>query len=342
VDQLRPARARFGEGRRSVLSGPVVWGIAALFIVVHGLVAFADPAPGTDLGAEWGTFLAISAAAIWLAMDSPNPLPEFRAVGILALFGVAEGFAVLQAPPTVHMPFVSWHIGAITLLLLVLAVRGHVTYAWLAFGGIAVATVVWAVAGGQGVDAGVSLVIRHAGTLLGGTLFAIGLRRVSNSLAALHEERAQHAFSEAAAIAALEEREAQLVRVNAMARPLLRRLALRRALNTDERAECLQVEASLRDAMRARSLFAEPVIAAARAARGRGVEVTLLDDSGDQPPAQLAQVASVVANELGSASEGRFTARLLPAGRGDVATIVVDAREQRMLMVAADGSVRTA
>jgi hypothetical protein len=326
--------------RRLELRWPVLQAIAGLFIFVHGMVAFVDPAVNANLALEAGTLLAVAAAAIWLSLDAPNPLPRFRTVGILALCGIAEVLQLFQAPPANPLPFLSWHIGAITLLLLVLAVRGHPALAWFAYGYIVAGTIVWALGHGMSLAEGVSLVVRHAGTLLAGTLFAIGMRRSARSLAALHKERQAQAFAEAAATAAIDEREAQLHRVNAMARPLLEQLARRPDLSDDERADCLQVEASLRDAMRARLLFVEPVISAARAARRRGVEVMLLDDSGDQPPADLPAVVRVIATELDSVDTGAFTARLLPSDRGDRATIVIDSSSQRMLVVAADGTAR--
>jgi hypothetical protein len=92
-------------------------------------------------------------------------------------------------------------------------------------------------------------------------------------------------------------------------------------------AEGRLVEASLRDAMRGRALFREPVITAAREARIRGVEVILLDDSGDDVPAQIDTLACTVAGELSILQRGRLTARIWPAGRDTIASIVIEAEQ---------------
>lgn len=311
----------------------------ALFIFVHFILAFADDESLSGLPLEVTSFLAVSAAAVMLIRPTPDRLPRGRTTVILALCSLAAVLMRFQVDPDAAPPFAHWHLGAITMILLVLAVRGRPGYAWFGYVVMAAISIVWALAGGLGIGVGVGLVIRHAGTLLAGTLFAVGLRRSARTIEGLNREGNEHVAAEAAAFAALEEREAHLARVNALARPALERLAASQEIDEGERAECLLVEASLRDAMRGRALFIGPVIRAARSARARGVEVTLLDDSRDQPPAQMAVVAHAVAEELDVVRSGRFTARVLPADRPVIATIVVESTEHRMLVVTPDGII---
>jgi NADPH-dependent 2,4-dienoyl-CoA reductase/sulfur reductase-like enzyme len=82
------------------------------------------------------------------------------------------------------------------------------------------------------------------------------------------------------------------------------------------------------------------VLSAARAARERGVEVTLLDDSAAAGGA--AAVAELLARELATIDSGSVTARLQPAGRSELATIVISplGGNARMLTVDRDGRVR--
>jgi signal transduction histidine kinase/riboflavin transporter FmnP len=322
------------------LSTPIARLILGLFVVVHAVLAFSDHESGFVL--ELGAFLGITAAAVWVTRAATDPLPRGRAVGILALLAVSEVMMCLQVPVVGASPFANWHLGAITLLLLILAVRGRPGWAWAGYAGLFSASVTWAVLSGLPAGTGVDLVIRHAGTLLAGTLFAVGLRGSLNALAALNNQLSRTETAEATEIAAIEERQAQLARLNVIARPALERLAEPHDLSDAERADCRLVEASLRDAIRARALFVEPVTSAARAARVRGVDVTLLDDSGDQPPVDIDRVARIVADQLDSAASGRLIARVLPADRPVLATIVVEGAEHRMLAVTPAGDLRDA
>ncbi|TDW30567.1 sensor histidine kinase [Cryobacterium psychrophilum] len=321
-------------------------GILGLFIGVHVLLAVAEwehvgrfpVGPAVDVLA----LLAVSAAGLWSILPARDPFPRSRTLGILGLCGVAGGLMFLHVSPLDERPFAQWHLGAVTLVLVVLVARGRLGWVWVGYAALAVSTVAWGLAYGLSIADGVGLVIRHAGTLLVGTLFAVGLRRSGRSLNVLILDGSQRAAGKAASDAVAKERAVQLARFNALARPALEGLVEPHELSRAEQAECLLVEGSLRDAIRARSLFIEPIVSATRAARSRGVEVTLLDDSGDFQPADVSVLARLVCDELDALNFGRFTARILPSGRVDLATVVVEAVEHRMLVVARDGTARDA
>ncbi|MEB0002157.1 hypothetical protein QN357_04280, partial [Cryobacterium sp. RTC2.1] len=258
---------------------------------------------------------------------------------LLATAGAALASAAVA--PASAQPFAHWAFGAVTLLLVLLATRGRPGPAWAGYGLLVAVGLGWALLNGLGVADGLTLVVRHAATLLAGAVFAVGLTRSTRTLAVLNRERAVSIATTASAEAGVTERESELARVNALARPALERLAGGEDLDPPLRAECLIVEATLRDAIRARTLFVEPVITAARAARLRGVDVTLLDDSGGRPPEALAAVAGLVAGQLDLLDAGRLTARLLPPGRDDVASLVVESTGTRMLTVSPVGKLRT-
>lgn len=332
------ARAELGEPLTLQWTSSLV--IVALFTLVHALLAFGDSSSATNLPITLASYLAACLAAAAIALPAADPLPRRYVTSALVLCAISATLGYSQEWPENPSPFAHWHLGAITIVLVVLTVRGRVRAAWVAYALLFVGTVVWALLHGLGVGAGVAMIIRHAGTLLAGTLFAVGRRRAATRLLATNTARAAAAFTQAQAIAAIEEREAQLARVNAMARPTLERLARAGEMSAAERAECLQIEASLRDAMRGRLLFVDPIIAAARSARARGVEVTLIDDHGDDTSPDLAAVIERVTDELNTIPSGRFTARVLPQGRGDLATIVVDSRTHRMLVIPSEGLVR--
>jgi len=210
---------------------------------------------------------------------------------------------------------------------------------------MAFGSMVFAVHVGLTLGDGLILVSRHAGTLLAGTLFSVALRHSARNLNDLYLDRATRETFVAQIGATAAERQTQLTRLNAMARPSLERLTRTDVVTQGQRDEFLLVEASLRDAIRARCLFVEPIITAARTARSRGVQVVLLDDSGEGVPPSLDSTALIVAGELDRLMHGRLTVRLLPAARSELATIIVDAAaddvsDGRIMLIARDGTVR--
>ncbi len=316
--------------------------ILVMFIGVHALLAFGDQEPLFGLPWEIAGFAAVSVAAILISRSGDDRLPRTVTLAVVALS--SAGAVLVSYPMTAVQgtPFGHWYLGAITLLLVVLAVRGREGLAWIGYLIMSAITIGWALRHGLTVVDGVLLVVRHAGTLLAGTLFAVGLKRSSIILAGLNRARALSGAAAATAVAAIEERESQLARVNVLCRPTLERLARSDEIHSEMRAECLRVEATLRDAMRARALFVEPLVAATRAARLRGVLVTLLDDSGDHPPVRVAEVAAAVADQLNALESGSLTARVLPADRPTIASIVIEARDNRLLVITPDGVLREA
>ncbi|MDY7558703.1 hypothetical protein [Cryobacterium sp. 10C3] len=258
--------------------------LLTVFAAVHLLLAFGDPGPAAGRPLTALGLLLIVAAAAWLLVIVPDPIPRRAPVVVILLATAGAALASAVVAPASAQPFAHWAFGAVTLLLVLLATRGRPGPAWAGYGLLVAVGLGWALLNGLGVADGLTLVVRHAATLLAGAVFAVGLTRSTRTLAVLNRERAVSIATTASAEAGVTERESELARVNALARPALERLAGGEDLDPPLRAECLIVEATLRDAIRARTLFVEPVITAARAARLRGVDVTLLDDSGGRPP----------------------------------------------------------
>jgi hypothetical protein len=329
--------------RHLELHRPRARAVVVLFIVVHAVLAFAETSSLAQLPLIALSFVAVSGAAVLVASPGDDPLGPGRSALVLALCGVAAAGTLSSDCVPCASQFAYWEFGAITLVLVILAVRGRPSAAWSAYAVIFCLTIPWAVHHGAGLGDIAGLLVRHAATLLAGTLFAVGIRRTARSVELINQARASQASEYAETVAAIEEREAQRVRLNAMARPMLERLADSADLDDEDRAASLQVEASLRDAMRGRSLFVEPMISAARAARRRGVEVTLIDDGGDPGRANADAVAAVLARQLDGVATGSFTARLLPDGRADLATVVIATEgRSRMLAVTANLAIRDA
>ncbi|GAA3875947.1 hypothetical protein GCM10022381_18290 [Leifsonia kafniensis] len=355
--------AEYSLGGMQRLSRRAISAALLLFAVVHALLAFGDRDPRGPIVGEIVSVLAVVGAAVLVSRPAVYPLPHSTTVRVLVLCAVTATLQLFQITPGGSLPFVQWHLGAITLVLLVLVAQGRVGWAWTGYAVLFAATIGWAVANGLALGDGVDLVIRQAGTLLAGSLFVLGLRRSSATLETLNRQRTARTIEDATSVASLQERAAELSRVNSGARDLLDRLAGLRGserlqarhddcdpVDVSLRAECLLVEASLRDSIRGRSLSVEPVITAAHLARVRGIDVSLIDDGDDgalhcedsvrQREVGRTAVGNAVAHELDRMQHGRLTARILPSGRPDIATIVVESGEQRMLIIAANGVVR--
>jgi signal transduction histidine kinase len=314
--------------------------LVVLYIVVHSVLAAANSDRVTLLPLGIFAFLLLSTAAIWVASDGIDPMPLRRTFGVLTLCVVAAIIMCFHIPSGHVPPFAHWHLGAITLLLLVLVVQGRTGLAWCGYAVVALITIVWTIQTGFTLGDGLALVSRHAAMLLAGMLFMVGLRHSNRKLRHLHRGRAERANVEARTGATTSERRLQVARLTTMAGPALRLLASTDPKTDADRAHFLLVEASLRDAIRGRCLYVEPIIGATWAARSRGVEVTLLDDSGDRPPASVELTAKIVADELDRLASGRVTVRLLPPGRREFATIVVESSQSRLLLVSRDGTVQ--
>ncbi|WP_166791843.1 sensor histidine kinase [Cryobacterium frigoriphilum] len=357
--------------------------ILALFIALHGLFTLTTLDTSRSVPLEIVSTLLIAAAAVAVVAPAREPLSRGRTAGILLLSAAATLIMYARTDTTQVTASAFWHVGAVTVILLILVARGRWKAAWSCYLGLAGSTVVWALANALDPLTGLPTMVHHAVILVAGTLLVLGLGRMEGALTGLAAQLAAADAAEATLTAATRERALQLARVNTLARPALQRVARGILLTDAERADCLLVEATMRDAIRGRCLFVDPVIAAARAARIRGVEVSLLDDHGDHDAhdahhahhahddddddhahdddddrhdahgsdsqsdrahrARIASIAAIVAGELNATMRGSFTARVLPAGRPYLATIVIDDIddvEQRMLVIAPDGTLQ--
>lgn len=300
--------------------------ITALFIVVYVIL------DATNLGVTRYPVLSIiavvfvAAAAIVITQPAIEPFPASRSIAILVAVAASSALVDWNIAARHASGYATWHFGADTLILLILGLRGRSGLAWLGFAMMAALAALWTVTIGAGSLALIALLPNQVGTLLVGTLFAIGLRRTSRRITALHDEQAALASAESATRAAAAERSRQAATLNAVARPALERIAQGAPYSDDERESWMRLEASIRDSLRAPSLTSAALTAATNGARERGVEVTLLDDSSGvlDEAGNRAAVESAIIDQLSGMRTGRLIGRVLPRGRGKLATILVD------------------
>jgi hypothetical protein len=246
-------------------------------------------------------------------------------------------FAILAGPANVLIVswqvvdggYTTWYMGAATVVLSFMSLRGRIMFAWIGFALLTAAIAWWGLATEAGHALALLVITRQLPVLIVGTLAAVGLGRTGDDIVRLTAETAARAGAEAAALAATAERIKRLAELENSIGPLLTRIAKGPALNEEERRESAVAEAGLRDTMRARALCLAPVVEAARDARRRGVEVLLLDDSDPSTirPDDVAELGRVVSAALHRAKDGRVTARLLPPGRASIGTVVADGSE---------------
>lgn len=322
-----------------MLHGPHARIILWIFLLSQALLAFVGVSEAQPLALTVVAFVPFVIAAVWVVHPATDPLPAWWTAAVLLLCAVTVSVQTVRLDGTDWSLSATWHLGGVTTVLFLLILRGRVLMGWMGYLVMAAMTITWTSLLDVGPFVGVELVVRHAATLLVGTAIHFGLRGTARRITAINRASLVEAAADATARAAQDERFAQLARLDEIARPMLERVAQGQPLSEQEKHSCLLIEASLRDVVRGRGLAFAHVLAAARAARERGVEVTLLDDS-DLPWGPVA-VANLLAAELQSINAGTVTARLQPHGRDELASIVVAPIDgpARMLLIDLSGRV---
>lgn len=300
--------------------------ILVLFIAVDLALATANL---DDVMLPWIAFVAVvlvALAGIAVTLPTEGVLPFSRALITVLLLDAASALSTWNMPLDPTRGYATWHLGAVTLVLLFLGMWGRFMLAWGGFAFLVLVTAIWTFTAAHGDLYLLGLLPNQFGTLLVGTLFALGLRATSRRIAELHAEQAAIAAAESSTRAAAAERAEQAARLNAIARPALERIADDAPYSDAERESWMRLEATIRDQLRATALISTQLTAAAEDARQRGIEVTLLDDSAGavESDEDKETIAQAIISELETMESGRLIGRVLPPGRGQLATIVVD------------------
>lgn len=325
ADRLAPILRDSGDVQSLIgMQSPAAKAIVAFYSATFLLLAVVSREGVSDFVPVAVAVVLVSLGAVALVQVTGDPIP-IRPTWALTVTGpvaCALVFGVLPIPQA--SPMQTWPLGAVTAIYVFMGVRGRPGFAWLGMLSTMVTCVVWTVSTGQGAAHGLGLTVINLAPLLMATFFAFTLRPSARQIFQLRAQTTRRVAAEAADSAIVEERERQLRRLDEQARPLLVRIAAGEPLDAETRLACKLLEAHLRDGVRAPAL-AEPMIGtAARAARARGVEVILLDDRAMDTAAADARrrFLDSVADELGSAVDGRVTVRILPPGREAMATVL--------------------
>jgi len=299
---------RFGGWQSKALLGS--------FVVVNLVIAFLAGGPAMADGRGIGALLLLTAAAA-LAMLAPrDPLEIWRVLTIIGLIVVCTLVMLEQLRLAGAGGFLSWNLNASNFILFAVALRGRIGWAWIGLAVITAIILSWSLIATHVVVQGFYLIYGEVGALLAGTYFAVLLRRVANQVMTLQAVRRQRVGEEHLRAETERERAAQLALVRKRVMPVLAAIASGE-VSSAQRQQHRLLEAVLRDEIRGARLAVEPLASAVRAARGRGIDVVLLDDADGVTLAwsDLEWAADVIADIDGD----RITVRL----SGDIPMITI-------------------
>jgi len=299
----------------------IVYGLGTAIVAVLNLSGHIYPALG---------IVAIGLFALGLALlglGRGEPLGLGWSIGVIVVVVVTMALSAWNIADPAHPGYATWPLGAMTFLLFILALKGRKALAWIGFLALAIVSVVVAVVAQLNIVGVINDVLRQSATLVIGTLFAIVLRRATQTIAAIHSREVSRAAVEAAAAAASREREAQDARLEQDARPALERILAPHAFTYQDIEAFKGLSASLRGGTQPVGSSGSRIADAVREARVRGLSVTLLDDRGTALPAGVVgRLEDALLPLLAAMSAGSVTVRLNPEGGTDIATIVVEER----------------
>lgn len=243
--------------------------------------------------------LAAFVVAITLSLLRPRVrvLPSWIAGFDLAVAVVVPLAVSSQLDPHNANGYATWYVAAVGTLLTIVMVRGRDWYAWIGVAFLVVQSVCWG-----GLNALSSLgVVGSAVWVIAANVVMFAVRQAADD--AERFTQVERAASEwrAAYDAHVVERQHRLSHTYALAEPLLTEIVKTGGrLSPAQRAECVLLEATMRDEIRGRGLLDDAVRAAVTKARRRGASVSLLDEGGldelddQRRGAVLAQLAQAI------------------------------------------------
>lgn len=336
------SRRRASEALRSVLRVELflflVWlvvGVQVLVGLIYTLSA-SDPVP--VLVAQG---VAIIATGIALHRSGERVITTLEAgLVVFCLTTVTHlMYAVLREG---SMPsYSTWHYSVVMVLLIAVLVRGQRTAAWVGLAIFLVQSIVWSVQTDQGPYQLMDVVFGPVLWVTLATLVMRGVRSIGEQLVRVRSTSRENTHAMADSFSKLVLREVWLTQLREQIGPLLQNLAdPNHQLSAQERDACRILEGRLRDALRAGNLVSQGVSDAIQAARGRGVEVVLVDNRGSRLPepvrlATLRRLEQLVRTSTG----GRIVARTAPEGYADAVTILQVDAERNLTTIDEAGTV---
>ncbi|GAB3806154.1 hypothetical protein GCM10028798_28740 [Humibacter antri] len=311
--------------------------LAALFSAYHvvlgvtSMSTYRHPAPVI-------VAIALYAAATGLSLARPSRvvLPAWIAAFDLAVCIAVPVLVASQLNLSRENGYATWYVAAIGTLMTIVIVRRRNVFAWVGIAFLVAHTIVFAgfaalaalgVIGSVVWVAAAAVVTRALGSM---ARDASRFGRAERQVVEWHAEQEAHVV----------ERQRRLDETYQRAAPLLLRIVESGGVLTeDERAECLLLEAGMRDEIRGRALLDDGVREQVLAARRRGANVVLLDDGGldGLDSEELRRVHARITEALQGSRADKLVVRTVEAG-SSVAVTVVGLRSGRADVNPGDGA----
>ena len=280
------------------------------------------------------SFIALLLPAALLLKTWPDALLPRWVAQLTVIVIAAVNFLVLPQIITTGWPgYASWCTGAGNDLSCGLLMRGRPVYAWAGSAATTLATAYWVISTGRPLFMIFTYMLGHYFTLASWHGVAHLSTRATTQIATTQRETArlqaqQRAHEEADRIMT-----SRMASVRQRVTPLLTQIAEGRAPTPELRSQAYLLEAELRDEIRAPFFTGTSIVTSAQAARRRGTEVILLDDSGDNTTIDehtRANAVNYVTKLLDLTQSNRVVIRLNPPRRPTLLTIVTDDTRYRI------------
>jgi len=280
------------------------------------------------------SFIALLPPAVLLLKAWPDALLPRWVARLTVVVIAAVNFLVLPQIITTGWPgYASWCTGAGSDLSRGLLMRGRPVYAWAGSAATTLATAYWVISTGRPLLMIFTYMLGHYFTLVSWHGVAHLSTRATTQIAATQRETArlqaqQRAHEEADRIMT-----SRMASVRQRVTPLLTQIADGKAPTPKLRSQAYLLEAELRDEIRAPFFTGTSIVTSAQAARRRGTEVILLDDSGDNTTIDdqvRTNAVNYVTKFLNITQSNRVVIRLNPPRRPTLLTIVTDDTRYRL------------
>ena len=280
------------------------------------------------------SFIALLPPAVLLLKTWPDALLPRWVAQLTVVVIAAVNFLVLPQIITTGWPgYASWCTGAGSDLSRGLLMRGRPVYAWAGSAATTLATAYWVISTGRPLFMIFTYMLGHYFTLASWHGVAHLSTRATTQIAATQRETArlqaqQRAHEEADRIMT-----SRMASVRQRVTPLLTQIADGKAPTPELCSQAYLLEAELRDEIRAPFFTGTSIVTSAQAARRRGTEVILLDDSGDNTTIDdraRAKAVNYVTKLLDLTQSNRVVIRLNPPRRPTLLTIVTDDTRYRL------------
>ena len=280
------------------------------------------------------SFIALLPPAVLLLKTWPDALLPRWVAQLTVVVIAAVNFLVLPQIITTGWPgYASWCTGAGSDLSRGLLMRGRPVYAWVGSAATTLATAYWVISTGRPLLMIFTYMLGHYFTLVSWHGVAHLSTRATTQIAATQRETArlqaqQRAHEEADRIMT-----SRMASVRQRVTPLLTQIANGKAPTPKLRSQAYLLEAELRDEIRAPFFTGTSIVTSAQAARRRGTEVILLDDSGDNTTIDdqvRTNAVNYVTKFLNVTQSHRVVIRLNPPRRPTLLTIVTDDTRYRL------------